>query len=110
MGKSLIVTKEMAVKTILFGACKVPAVGNRIAGFSQSELIWAEQMLPINGLKLKIPLWAMSGSGYGDGDGYGYGSSSGYGSGYGDGDGSGYGSGYGDGDGEKYDQLPKLLN
>ena len=88
MEKSIVVTKEMAVKAILFGACKVPEVGSRISQYTQSDLIWAEQLLPIKKVVIDVPLWTLSG--YGSGYGYGYG------------DGSGYGSG------EKYKQLVEL--
>lgn len=70
MGKELIVTKKIAAKAILFGACKVPSVGSRISEFSTSDLVWAEQMLPIKGFELKLPLWVLSGSGSGYGSKY----------------------------------------
>ena len=92
MGKGLVVTKAMAAKAILFGACDAPEVGSPIDGFSTSDLIWAERLLPMDGFKTKLPLWTMSSSGYG----YGYGSGDGYGDGY--------------GSGSKYAKLPQLLN
>ena len=108
MDKSLIVTKEIAVKALLFGACRIPKIGSKIEEYSQSDLIWAERL----GIKLKELLWIKSvdgsgdGSGYGSGDGSGYGYGDGSGSGYGDGYGYGYGdgsgSGYGDGSGYGY--------
>ena len=121
--KQAIVTKEFAIKAILFGACRSPKIGTPINELSHSELVWAhdafkptsEELLEETGET--TPLWARAkdGSGYGDGDGYGYGD--GYGSGYGDGDGYGYGDGdgdgYGDGDGDGYgsqmDKVYKLL-
>ncbi len=130
MEKELIVTKEIAAKAILFGACKVPTVGNRMGQFSTSDLLWAERMMPIKGIISRIPLWCLSetgdGNGYGDGNGNGYGNGYGYGNGNGYGDGNGYGNGYGDGygngngngngdgygngDGDGYKKLPELLN
>ncbi len=40
-----IITKELAVKAILFGACRVPSVRKLISSFSQQDLIWAEKLL-----------------------------------------------------------------
>jgi len=108
------VTKDHAIRAILFGACTIPKVDQSISSFSTDSLQWAERMFSLKELKaFEQPLWTFSGSGSGDGSGdgsgsgsgsgygYGYGSGSGYGygDGYGDGYGSGYGSGYGDGDG-----------
>ena len=69
MEKSIIITKIMVAKTILFGACseRIPTVGQSVNRLSQSDLIWAERMLPIKGLKLDVPLWTLSGYGSGDG-------------------------------------------
>jgi hypothetical protein len=114
-----VVTRELALKCVLMGACKAPTIGTKISQISTSHLIWAEDREIVSKTDLKkltgntLPLWVLSGygdgsgdgygsgsgsgSGYGDGSGYGYGYGDGYGSGYGDGD--GYGSGYGDGDG-----------
>src|SRR3990167_6338489 len=110
MEKSIVITKEMVTKTILFGACRVPEIVTRIEQIPQSDLLWEERMLPIKGVDLRIPLWTLSGYGYGagagDGDGAGYGYGDGYGdgdgdgAGYGDGAGAGYGSGYGYGYGD----------
>ena len=78
------VTKDIATRAILFGACSIPRVGQLVSEFSTSSLIWAEKMFSLSELKaFKFPLWTFSGSGYGSG----YGSGSGYGYGYG----SGYG-------------------
>jgi hypothetical protein len=103
------VTKDLAIRCILFGSCKVPKVGSPPSDFSASELIWAERIFTPKELKIfKQPLWTLSGygygygSGYGDGSGYGYGYGSGYGDGSGSGDGYGYGDGYGDGYGYGY--------
>ena len=93
------VTKELAIKAVLLGACAMPIIGTPISSLPQSDLIWANE----RGLDAESPrpAWALSrkgsGSGYGDGYGYGYGSGSGSGDGYGYGygSGSGYGSGYG---------------
>lgn len=82
MVKSLVCTKEIAIKAYLLGACKLPRVGKSVKRFSTSDLIWAEENKVLERGKLKLPLWVMSGNG-------------GYGDGYGDGDGSGYGYGYG---------------
>ena len=100
MGKGLTVTTDIAVKAVLFGACRVPKVGKALSDFSTSELIWAERILPITGLSLSRPLWTFSG----DGNGYGYGY--GNGNGYGDGYGNGYGYGYGN---EKIEKAMQLL-
>ena len=102
MENSIVITKEMVTKTILFGACRVPEIGTRIEQIPQSDLLWAERMLPIKGVDLRIPLWILSGYGSGSGDGYGYGAGAGYGDGYGDGDGDGYG--------KLYAELPALCN
>ena len=81
------VTKEIAKRCILFGACSVPKVGQLVSDFSFNNLVWAEKMFTPKELKeFGLPLWIWSGYRYGDG----------YGSGYGDGSGSGYG--YGDGE------------
>ncbi len=102
------VTRDIVIRCILFGACKIPKVGDLFNAYSFSELVWAERIFSPTELKaFRVPLWVLSGYGsgygYGDGSGYGYGSGSGYGygsgSGYGYGYGSGYGYGYGYGDG-----------
>ena len=93
MEKVLTITKEIAAKVLLFGACRAPKVGSRIDEQSQSDLIWAERMLPIKGIKIDVPLWTISVYGSGSGSGYGYGYGYGSGDGYGDGYGYGYGSG-----------------
>ena len=88
-----VITKEDVAKVILFGACsnRIPKVGTRLENLPTSDLIWAEQLLPISGFKNRLPLWVCSGYGSGYGDGYGSGD------GYGNGDGYGYGSGSGNG-------------
>ena len=105
------VTKDIAIRCILFGACSIPKVGQSVSDFSVSSLSWAEKMFSLKELKaFGRPLWTFSGYGAGSGssgygDGYGDGSSDYGSSGYGDGDGSsgagsgssGYGYGYGDG-------------
>ena len=96
-----VITKQIALKAVLFGACYTPKVGKRFSEFSTSDLVWAERLK----IKNRLPICVLSGSGSGSGSGYGSGSGSGdgygYGNGYGDGsgDGSGSGSGYGSGDG-----------
>ena len=88
------VTKDHAIRAILFGACTIPKVDQSISSFSTDSLQWAERMFSLKELKaFEQPLWTFSGSGDGSGDGSG--SGSGYGSGSGSGDGSGDGSGYG---------------
>ena len=73
MERSLIVTKELAIRAVLFGACRIPMVGKSIKDFSQPDLIWAERILSIKERKkIGLPLWVL-GSGYGDGYGYGSG-------------------------------------
>src|ERR1017187_4287122 len=95
----LTVSKDMAVRCILFGACYVPKIGKPISEIPVNDLIWSEKMFNPQEIKdFGGPLCALSSSGYGDcySDGYG----SGYGSGSGDGD--GYGDGYGSGSGSGY--------
>ena len=101
----VIITKEIALKAVLMGACEIPDIGKKISDCQFNDLVWASTK---DIIKLEYPLWAYSsygyGYGYGDG-GYGYGSGYGdNGSGSGDGDGgygyggdgdNGYGSGYG---------------
>ncbi len=66
------VTKDIAIRTILFGSCTIPKVGKLINEFSFSDLIWAERLFTPEELKaFKVPLWTLSGSGSGDGDGSG---------------------------------------
>ena len=96
----LVVTKELAARAILFGACSVPKIGTSAKDIDVGDLIWAEKIFSAKELKaFKFPLWTLSGSGSGDGYGYGSGDGSGnvFGSGNGDWDGSGYGSGTGSG-------------
>ena len=79
-----VLTKELAIKAILHGACGVPDIGTPISSLSTHQLIWAEDrgiIPPELTEALGLPGWLLSGSGYG------------YGSGYGDGYGDGYGSG-----------------
>jgi hypothetical protein len=66
------VTKDIAIRCVLLGACKIPKVGALASSFSFSELTWAEQIFSKKELAtFKIPLWTCSGygSGYGDGSG-----------------------------------------
>ena len=105
----LVVTKDIAIRAVLAGACRTPTVGSLVSSFSQSDLVWAEQLFSGEERKsFNIPLWVRSGygSGYGHGDGYGDGYGDGSGDGYGHGDGSGdghgHGHGYGHGDGHGY--------
>ena len=71
MGRKIIITKEIALKAVLFGACRIPKVGEDIGRLSQSDLVLAEKILTKNEKdKLKIPLFVMS-SGDGSGSGYG---------------------------------------
>ena len=63
-----IITKEIAIRAVLFGACKIPPVGARISEFSTSDLIWAEKILTQEEKKkMTLPLWVQSENG----DGYG---------------------------------------
>jgi hypothetical protein len=90
------ITKELALKAVLFGACRIPRVGKKIGSLSFEDLLWAERILTNKEKNdLKRPLWVLGyGYGYDNGD---YGSGSGYGYGSGCGSGSGYGYyGYGD--------------
>ena len=109
MDGNIKVTKELSLRAVLFGACKMPQIGRKIKDFSSADLCWAERILSQKEKnKFDRPLWTYSSSGSGDGDGYS--SGSGYGDGSGDGSGSGYGYGYGygysygygDGDGSGY--------
>lgn len=96
-------TKEMVIKVVLYGACRIPEESMDIADIKQQDLIWAENN--IMGLpEFDLPVWCMSNSGFGYGNGYGYGYGYGFGNGYGDGDGDsdGYGDGYGNGYGDGY--------
>ena len=96
-----VVTKDIAIRAVLAGACAVPKVGAKASTLSTEHLIWAEKLFTAEELAaLPIPLWAMSGYGDGYGNGDGYGDGNGYGNGYGNGD--GYGDGYGNGDGYGY--------
>lgn len=64
------VTKDIAVRCILFGACSIPKVGEAGSDFSVSNLAWAEKMFSVKELKaFGRPLWTFSGSGDGYGDG-----------------------------------------
>lgn len=94
------VTKAIALKALLFGACKPAIVGSDVKEYSTSDLIWAEKLFTEDQLKaFEIPLWLMSGYGYRDGND-GYGEGYGYGDGkdgYSYGNGSGNGNGYGNG-------------
>ena len=105
MDRSVIVTKDLAIKTVLLGACRIPQVGKSIKEFSFDDLIWADTKKELKEKK-SLPLWTLGSYGYGSGYGYGYG--------YGSGDGSGYGSGSGDGDGSGdgsgYGLINKVLN
>ena len=90
------ITKEIALKAVLLGACSLPEIGMAISKLPTSSLIWAENKGMANREEIRIatgfdlPLWVL----YGDGDGYG--------DGYGDGDGSGEGYGDSYGEGESY--------
>ena len=108
----MIYTKDIAIKSILKGACNIFKIGKKLVKFTQTELVWAYDNL-INIVK-GLPIGVHSGSGYGDGygpgSGYGYGCGSGYGYGCSSGYGrsSGYGDGYGDGCGCGYEiELPQ---
>ena len=70
-----VMTKELVLRTVLFGACRdrIPDVGTPISRLSQSDLIWGERILTKKErASLVIPVWC-SGDGYGYGSGYGYG-------------------------------------
>ena len=76
----LTVTKDMAIRCILFGACYVPKIGKPVSEISTGDLIWAKKMFSDAELKaFGQPLWTFSGSGSGYGSGYGYGYGDGYG-------------------------------
>ena len=73
--RSPVVTKDIAIRAVLAGACTVPKVGAKASTLSTEHLIWAEKLFTAEELAaLPIPLWAMSGDGYGNGYGYGDGS------------------------------------
>ena len=85
-----VITKDLAIKAVLHGSCRIPKVGEPISRLSTQDLIWGEEKGFVSEsdkkkIGVNLPLWVLSGSGSG--------------SGYGDGDGSGYGDGYGYGDG-----------
>ena len=99
------VTRDIAIRVILFNGCEVPKVGASSSEFSQEDLLWAEQLFSKDELKeFGRPIWtfSMDGVGFGEWDWddreYGHG----YGKGYGytdeQGAGLGYGEGYGIGD------------
>lgn len=68
----LTVTKDIAIRAILSGACYVPKIGTPVSEIPAGDLIWSERMFSKTELeKMKIPLWVLSGYGYGDGSGYG---------------------------------------
>ena len=70
----LVVTKDLAIRAILYGACKVPKVGAPAREFSTADLIWAERIFEPKELKaFELPLWVLSGSGDGSGSWYGSG-------------------------------------
>ena len=86
-----VITRELAIKAVLHGACRIPRVGQEISRLSTEDLIWVENIGCVTAeqkqsLGIKIPIWVLSVSGYGYG--------SGSGDGYGSGDGSGSGDGY----------------
>lgn len=100
------VTKELALKAVLHGACEVPKVGTTISELDANQLHWvatAGYITPAEVIAATghdLPVWALSAAGSGSGDGYGSGDGDGYGYGYGSGYGYGYGSGDGSGDGD----------
>ena len=63
------VTKEIAVKAVLLGACKLPSVWATVSSFSFSELLWAHSAGIGEKSANELPLWARSGSGSGSGSG-----------------------------------------
>jgi len=70
----LTVTKDIAIRCVLFGACTIPKVGRKISEFGSGDLSWAERIFSLKELKsFARPLWTLagsgSGSGYGSGDG-----------------------------------------
>lgn len=65
----MVITREIALRAVLCGACKVPEVGRPVSDLSQSALIWAEDAGIAEGVKAPLPIWVLSGSGSGDGDG-----------------------------------------
>ena len=66
------VTKEIAIKAILFGACSIPKIGQDASEFSVSSLSWAERLFSPKELKaFGRPLWTFSRSGSGSGSGSG---------------------------------------
>ena len=109
----MLITKEIAVRVVLAGACRIPPIGKKISDMSTSELDWVDSRKIFSDSEVKkltgttVPLYFLSiskdgsgyGSGYGSGSGYGDGSGYGYGDGSGSGSGSGYGSGSGSGSG-----------
>ena len=83
-----VITKDLAIKAVLHGSCRIPKVGEPISRLSTQDLIWVEEKGFVSEsdkkkMGVNLPLWVLSGDGSGSGSG----------SGYGDGSGSGYGYG-----------------
>ena len=78
-GLIAVVTRELAIKAVLHGACRIPEVGQPLSEIKTEDLIWAESkgFVTEKDKMTKLPIWVLSGSG--SGDGYGYGSGDGYG-------------------------------
>ena len=90
-----VITKEVALRVFLHGACSAPTVGAKISSFPTSSLVWVEDRKCFTANEIKkisgnnLPAWVLSGDGDGDGYGYGYGDGDGYGDGNGNGNGNG---------------------
>lgn len=115
----MIVTRDMALRIALHGACFIPEIGRNVSKFNTFDLIWVEDKKIFDKAEVKseLPLWALSVEGFGNGYGYGYGNfyldgygngngygneyKNGYGDFYLDGDGNGNGNGYGDRNGDR---------
>ena len=95
----MLITKDIALKVVLHGACKIPPIGKKISDMPSPDLSWVDNAKVFTQKEVKkitgsnLPLYLLSG--YGSGYGYGDGSGDGYGYGSGYGDGDGYGDGYG---------------
>src|SRR3990167_5312582 len=95
----MIVTRDMALRIALHGACFIPEIGRNVSKFNTFDLIWVEDKKIFDKAEVKseLPLWALSVEGFGNGYGY----KNGYGDFYLDGDGNGNGNGYGDRNGDR---------
>lgn len=64
-----LITKELALKAILHGACELPKIGAKISSLSTSTLIWAQEHSLVTREEVReaigkdTPVWLLSGDG-----------------------------------------------